>query len=91
MRSRQGKVLLSGRLALFGLRYRRDELGTATFFYDLLGGLPRGIKFPVTRGVFVRRIEDRLLEEAVIHGGDLLGTAFTNFRVKRKCFVKTGR
>ena len=52
-----GEVLWAGYAAL----------GATTRLDDLLSRMPSGIQLPVTRGIRVRRVQDRLFEEAVIH------------------------
>ena len=45
-----------------------DELGRATRLDDLPGGLSLRVELPVARGALVGGVEDRPLEEAVVHG-----------------------
>jgi len=45
----------------------RDELGVAPGFEDALGGLTLVVELPMPKGIGVRRIQDRMLEEAIIH------------------------
>jgi hypothetical protein len=60
----EDELLLDGQsLALSGLRDRHDELRGPPALDDLLCRLPLVIKFPVTRRVLVRRVEDRTFEE----------------------------
>ena len=40
-------------LTLFRLGNRRDELGAAAGFQDVLGGLTRGVQLPVPTGALV--------------------------------------
>lgn len=62
----QGR-LTAPALFLPGLGDRGDEFGAAPGLQDPLRRLPGAIQFPVTVGIRIRRIEDRLREEGVIH------------------------
>src|ERR1043166_5985241 len=46
---------------------RGDKLYAAASLDDSLGGLAVFVEFPVAGGDFIRRIENRLLEEQVFH------------------------
>src|ERR1700722_5200712 len=64
----QAKQLLIGRrLSLPWLGNRRDELGIASGFEDPLSRLALVVKLPMPDRIGVRRIKDRMLEEAIIH------------------------
>jgi len=54
-------------LAFLGLGYRCDVIGAAAIFDDALRRLALSIKFPVPFGIGVRRVENRSLEEWIIH------------------------
>ena len=58
-----------GRAGLLRRRDRRDERDLATGLDDLVGGLASRVKLPMARGVIVRRVENRSLEESGVHGG----------------------
>lgn len=61
-------VALSWRLLpLLRFRDRRDEFGTATPLADVPGGLTGRVEFPMSNGILVGRVEDRLLEEPIVH------------------------
>ena len=59
--------LLSRSFAFLWLGDRRDKLCAATALQDPLRGLTRVVEFPMPHRVLVGRIEDRLLEESIIH------------------------
>src|SRR5271170_7235147 len=61
------RPLLCRSLAFPRLRNRSDEFGLAAALDNPLRGLAGAIKFPVAGRVLVRRIENRPLEELVIH------------------------
>jgi len=53
--------LLAGvSFSLFRLRNGRDELGAATGFNRVLGGLTLRVEFPVPLRWFIRRVENRV-------------------------------
>ncbi len=54
--------------ALLGLGDRRDEIGLAAGFNDLLRRLSRGIELPMPPWAVVGGVEDGVLEEGVGHG-----------------------
>ena len=54
-------------LSLTWLRDRRDELGATARVDDPLRRLAAGVQLPVPPGILVRRVEDGLFEELVIH------------------------
>ena len=56
------RMLIGGRSASPWLRYRRDELRTATAFDDSLCWLALGIEFPVLSRLLVGGIQNRLLK-----------------------------
>ncbi len=59
--------LLGCTLALSGLGNRRDELGWAPAFDNLLRRLPLFVELPMTLGICIRGVQDGLLEEAAVH------------------------
>src|SRR5690348_16858320 len=54
-------------LTFLWLGYRRDELGVPPVFYNLLSGLANFIELPMPRRIFVRRIENWVVEKIVCH------------------------
>ena len=54
--------------AFLRFRDRRDEIGPAAFFDDLLRRLTLCVEFPVPFRIFVGRVEDGAFEESIIHG-----------------------
>ena len=60
-------LLLFGVFALPGLGNGHDVLSAAAVLNDLLRRLAFVIEFPVTSGTFIGGVEDRLLEESIIH------------------------
>ena len=54
-------------LTFFGLWDRRNEFGPSPSRDDLLRWLPGLIQLPVLRGIAIRRIEDGLVKEAILH------------------------
>jgi len=54
--------------AFLRFRDRRDEIGSAAFFDDLLRRLTLCVEFPVPFRIFVGRVEVGAFEESIIHG-----------------------
>ncbi len=64
----ENKCLLCGRLLpLLWFRDRRNEFGPASALDGLLSRLATRIEFPVASRVFVRRIEDGMVEKRIGH------------------------
>jgi hypothetical protein len=59
-------LLIGGALALSRLRYRGDELRRAAALYEPLRRLSLLVELPVTFRVFIRGVENRMLEEWII-------------------------
>ena len=67
-RRRRSAPACAAPLRFLRLGDRRDELGAAAGFDDLLGRLAVVVELPVPARVLVGRVEDRVVEEGIAHG-----------------------
>ena len=85
------ELLLPGSLALLRLRDRSQKGRTPPRRLNLVGWLALGIQLPVASRTLVRRVQNRLLEELVLHVGQIARADHPERACRRVCRASSSR